>query len=89
MRSGFWFERASEKIVERLVAGNVRVGSLGHVNLVALNKPADDAGGQCARLSAGQFAGQRSERLFGKQVLGQDSKAIGHGDFARIKGPQL
>ncbi len=79
LRPGAILERPREEFVEALVAGDVRIGCLGHIDVVTTDEPADDAGCQSAGLFRRQLAGEDGQRLFRDQVLGQDGKAVGHG----------
>jgi hypothetical protein len=45
---GAFLERPREEFVEALVAGDVRIGRLGHIDVVTADEPADDAGCQPA-----------------------------------------
>ena len=77
-------QRSREEFVEALVAGDIRIGCLGHVDVVATDKPANDAGRQVAGFLRGQLAGENGQRLFGDQVLGQDGEAIGHRQVSKL-----
>ena len=73
------FQGAREEIVERGVAGDVGVGRLGHVDLVALDEPANHRRGGITDLRAGELAGQGGQGLLGDQVLRQYREGVGHG----------
>ena len=50
LRAGAFLERPREERVETLVAGDVRIGCLSHVHVVAADEPANHAGRQAAGL---------------------------------------
>ena len=62
-------QRAREKVIEGSVSGHIGVGRFGHIDAVAPDKPADDAGRQATGAGTGQLAGQHGEGLLGNQVL--------------------
>jgi hypothetical protein len=69
-RPGIGAQRARKEVVEGLVAGGVWIGGLVQVDAVTFHEPADDLGGEPARLRAGKAAGQGGKYLLGQQVLG-------------------
>ena len=69
---------AGEKFVEAGVTGNVRVGRLGHVDLVLAHKPLDDGRGGAAPLCGCNPACELGQRLFGQKVLGPYGRAVRH-----------
>ena len=72
-------ERAGEKVVEALVAGDVGVRGLVHVDAVLGDEAADQPGGARAPLARRAPAGITGQRLLRQQVLGQHFQAVGHG----------
>ena len=75
-RPGAGLEGAGEKVVERQVMGDVGIQRLGHVDLVAGDKAADDFSRHFAALAGGDEAGKPGQRLLGQQVLGKDGEAV-------------
>ena len=80
-RSRAFLQRARKKFVETLIARDVGIGRLTHVDAVLRDKPADQARRQSACLRAGDHACEGGERLFGNEVLREDVEAIGHDGF--------
>lgn len=78
---------AGEELVEGGVGGGVTVQGLAHVDLVALDEPANDRGGEAAAFQTGQRAHETGQCLFWEQILGQDGKAVGHGSEDIKKAP--
>ena len=72
-------ERACEEFIEGGVVADVRIGRLGHVDLVTAHKPGDHPGGQDAAPRGGNHAGETGQGLLGQQILEHKGKAIGHG----------
>lgn len=68
-----------EELVEAFVRGGVGLQRFAHVDVVALDEPADDGGGGGPAFQAGKATHQAGQGLLGQQVLGQDGKAVGHG----------
>ena len=77
-RAGTVFEGSSEEVVEAGVAGHIRIGSLGHVDLVAPHKPFDQPGRQAPATGLRNLPRQSGERLLGQQILRQHGKAVKH-----------
>ena len=75
------FQRAAEKIVERGVAGNVRVFGLAHVDAVFSDEPADQPGRRPPPTRPGNAPGKTGQPAFGQEILRQDRQAIEHHDL--------
>ena len=84
IRLGKWSravtQRPRKKFIEALITGDIRIRRLGHVDLIARHKPANQARGQMPRLGTRNFAREDGERLFGEEVLREYGRAVGHGD---------
>ena len=80
-RSRAFLQWPRKKFVEALVARDIRIGRLTHIDRVTPNKPADQPRRQAACLRAGDHACEGGERLFGNEVLREDVEAIGHDSF--------
>jgi hypothetical protein len=71
-------QRPAEKLVEALVAGDVRVRGFAHVDAVSAHEPADQPGRHRAMLRASDAPGEGGQTPLWQQVLQQDFQAIGH-----------
>ncbi|MPN04889.1 hypothetical protein SDC9_152137 [bioreactor metagenome] len=67
---------AREEVVERGVARDVRVCSLGHVDLVMGHKAPNHGGCQAAALHRGQSPHVSGQRPLGQQVLWENGKSV-------------
>ena len=75
-RPGIRLEGAGEEIIKTSVAGRIRIRCLGHVDLVALHKPADQGSAPSTGTGAGDLARQQGHGLLGQQVLRQHSETV-------------
>ena len=82
-------QRAGEEGIEAVIAGDVRIGRLAHVDPVLPHEAADDGGGDAAPPAIGHQAGEYRHCMFGEKVLRQDSGAIGHGGTCGKKERRL
>ena len=75
------FQRPPEKVVERGVAGDVRVFGLAHVDTVFPDEPADQPGRRPSSVRPRDATGKLGEPTFGQKVLRQDRQATEHHDL--------
>ena len=69
---------AGEKLVEAGVGGGVGLQRFAHIDVVALDEPANHGGGDAAAFQASKCAHQAGQGLLGQQVLGHNGQAVGH-----------